>query len=572
MLKRFLNYYKSHMPLFVLDISASVLGAGLAVLIPRLTRFVLKKVYVQPAEMRVVGWTLGLMLVIVSLHALLSYVRLKWGHILGVRMEADMRNDLFGHIQKLSFNYFDSVKTGHLMSRISNDLNTIAESAHHGPEDILLSVCILTGAFIFMFMISPPLAGIALIPIPVMAIWGMIYGRKMKRGFRRVRREIADMNSSVENSVQGIREVKSYANEDEEISKFAEVNSSFLLAKEKMYEVLGRFVAGMVFLREAYFLVVIAGGAWLIYRGSLDTADLAAFILYVYLILNPIQRLVNFTENFQQATASFERFVEIMDIEPDIVDAKDAHTFDPVVGEVEISGLNFKYAESHELILSDINMRIPARSTVGIVGESGAGKTTIAALIPRFYEADKGTITLDGHDVMDLKQRFLRSKIGIVQQNVFLFDSTIRDNILYGKPGASDEELVEAARKANILEFIEGLPDGFETLVGERGIKLSGGQKQRISIARVFLKDPAVFIFDEATSSLDSESEAAVQKSLELLREDRTTVIIAHRLSTVKCADYLYVLKNGKVVEQGTHEELIAKAGYYHSLYTINVF
>lgn len=577
MLKRFLKYYKSHMPLFVLDMSVSVLGSALAVLIPFLSRRVLKKVDVQPVDvqpvdMGVVAWMLLFILLIIILHTLLAYIRIKWGHILGVRMEADMRNDLFGHIQKLSFNYFDNVKTGHLMSRISNDLNTIAESAHHGPEDILLSVSFVTGAFIFMFMISPPLACIALLPIPAMALWGMIYGRKMKSGFRRVRREIAEMNSSVENSVQGIREVKSYANEEEEINKFAEVNFSFRIAKEKIYGVMGSFVAGMLFFREAYFLVVIAGGAYLINSGSMDTADLAAFILYVYMILNPIQRLVNFMENFQLAAASFERFVEIMDIEPDIVDAKDAYTFEPVTGEVEISGLTFKYNGSHDMILKDINMRIPASSTVGIVGESGAGKSTIAALIPRFYEADQGDITLDGHNIKGLKQRFLRSKIGIVQQNVFLFDSTIRDNIMYGRPSASEEELIDAAQKANILEFIESLPDGFETLVGERGIKLSGGQKQRISIARVFLKNPAVFIFDEATSSLDSESEAAIQKSLELLRENRTTIIIAHRLSTVKCADYLYVLKNGMIVEQGTHAELLDNRGYYHSLYSINVF
>ena len=571
MLKRFFKYYKAHKRLFILDLSVSVVGSFFTILIPQMSRVILKE-YIPAGNMRGVAMVLGFMLAAIALNAFFGYIRVKWGHILGVRMESDMRNDLFGHIQKLSFNYFDNVKTGHLMSRISNDLNTIAELAHHGPEDLLLSTCLIIGAFTVMFSVSWPLAAIAMIPIPLMALWVGVYGRRMKKGFRKVRKQIAELNSSVENSVQGIREVKSYANEQEEMYKFADVNYSFRMAKENIYGVMARFFTGMTFLRESYFLVVISGGAWLIHKGTIDTADLLAFVLYIYFIFNPIQRLVNFAEQYQQGVASFERFLEVMDIEPDIVDKKDAYTFEPIRGQVDISDLSFKYNGCDEYVLQDINISIPANSTIGIVGESGAGKSTIAALIPRFYESNEGSIKIDGHNVMDLQQLFLRRNIGIVQQNVFLFDSTIRDNIMYGRPEATEEELIDAAAKANILEFVQKLPDGFDTLVGERGVKLSGGQKQRISIARVFLKNPSLFIFDEATSALDSESEAAVQKSLELLRENRTTIIIAHRLSTVKCADYLYVLKNGRVVERGTHADLLEQKGYYYSLYTMNVF
>ena len=515
--------------------------------------------------------TIVLMVFVVLLNCMLEYVRIRWGHILGVRVEADMRADFFAHIQKLSFNYFDKVKTGHLMSRISNDLNLIAEGAHHIPEDLLISVSLITGAFIMMFFMCPPLALIALIPLPLMLVWGFFYGGKMRKGFRAVRRKIADLNSSVENSVQGIREVKSYANEDTEIDKFEEVNFSFRMAKEHMYGIMALFFSGMHFLTQTYFLVVIGGGVLLIHFGAdLEAADLVAFILYIYFMLKPIHRLVNFAEQFQQCAASFERYLEVMDIEPDIVDRKDAIDYHPVTGHIVFSDVSFKYPSSTEMVLENVNLEIPAAKTVAIVGESGAGKSTIASLIPRFYEPSEGTITFDGHDILSLKQRFLRGNIGLVQQNVFLFDSTIRENIMYGNPTATEEDLHEAAKKANIHDFITSLPDGFETVVGERGVLLSGGQKQRISIARVFLKDPPVFIFDEATSSLDTESEALIQDSLELLCKNRTTIVIAHRLSTVRRADFIYVLKDGKLVEKGTHKQLIANEDYYHSLYSIN--
>jgi len=496
---------------------------------------------------------------------------MRWGHVLGVRMESDMRADIFQHLQKLSFTYYDNVKTGHIMSRISNDLNTIAEVAHHAPEDLLISVFTIFGSFYFMFSFNSTLATIALIPLPLFVIWGLTLGRRMKGGFRKVRKKIADINSSVENSVQGIREVKSYANEHLEIEKFEHVNNRFRLAKEDMYSIMATFFSGMTFLTDFYYVIVIGAGAYLISKGQLDVPDLLAFTLYVNFILNPIQRLVNFVEQFQQGSTAFERFIEIMDIEPDIQDRNSALDLNNVSGDIKVKNLSFMYESSKDWILKDINLDVPTGKTIALVGESGAGKSTMVSLIPRFYETQEGHITIDGKDIMDLTQKSLRANIGIVQQSVFLFDTTIRENIVYGKPNASEAELVEAARKANILDFINTLPDRFDTLVGERGVKLSGGQKQRISIARVFLKNPPILVFDEATSSLDTESEAFIQEAMETLRQNRTTIVIAHRLSTVKNADYLYVLRNGKVIEQGTHDSLMDEKEYYFSLYTKNL-
>ncbi len=570
MINRFLNYYKPHKFLFWLDMIVAFFSAILSVFYPALTRSLLKT-YIPEKDIQGIIRILVIMVLIIILKTIFNFIRMKWGHILGVRMEYSMRADLFRHLQKLSFNYFDNVKTGHIMSRISNDLNTIAEVAHHAPEDLVISIFIIIGAFIAMFMFSTQLAIVALIPLPFLLIWGLTYGRKMKGGFRRVRKKIADINSRVENSVQGIREVKSYSNEKLEIEKFSHVNFSFRRAKEKMYGIMATFYSGMMFLTDFYYLIVIAGGAALIFRGQLDVIDLLAFTLYVNFILNPINRLINFAEQFQQGAASFERFIEIMDIEPDIQDRKGAINIDNFSGHISITDLSFKYNSSPKNVLSNITLDIPKGKTIALVGESGAGKSTLVSLIPRFYEAQRGHILIDDNDIMDITQNSLRKNIGLVQQNVFLFDSTIRENIIYGKPKASDKEMIEAARKANILDYIETLPDGFDTLVGERGIKLSGGQKQRISIARVFLKNPPILIFDEATSSLDTESEAYIQTAMEELSQDRTTVIIAHRLSTVKNADLIYVLKMGQVIEKGTHDSLMQAKGYYETLYTKNL-
>ncbi len=570
MLKRFLTYYKPHKFLFALDMSVAFLAAILSVLYPILIRTLLKE-YIPNKNMQGILQVILIMVAVISFKTVFTYIRMKWGHILGVRMEASMRADLFQHLQKLSFTYYDNTKTGHIMSRISNDLNTIAEVAHHAPEDFVISIFIIIGAFIAMFSFNVKLATLALIPLPALLYWGLTYGSKMKGGFRIVRKKIADINSSVENSVQGIREVKSYSNEELEIAKFEDVNNRFRVAKEKMYGIMATFYSGMGFLSDFYYLVVVGGGAYLILQGSLDTIDLLAFTLYINFMLNPINRLINFAEQFQQGAASFERFVEIMDIEPDIQDRKGARNLKDVAGDILIKDLSFKYEKSSSWILENINIHVPASKVIALVGESGAGKSSLVSLIPRFYEAQKGSISIDGNDIMDLSQSSLRQNIGIVQQNVFLFDTSIRDNITYGKPDTSEAEMMEAARKANILDFIMSLPEQFDTLVGERGVKLSGGQKQRISIARVFLKNPPILIFDEATSSLDSESEFYIQKALEELARNRTTIIIAHRLSTVRNADVLFVLKDGKVVESGDHDQLLAKENYYFTLYTKNL-
>lgn len=565
MLRRFIAFYKPHKVLFYIDIIAAIIASLLSIVFPTVTRKLIKDT-IPDRDIRMIIIFFAVLLLIWIGKAILNYIRVKWGHILGVRMEADMRSMLFRHLQKLSFTYYDNTKTGHIMSRITNDLNTIAEVAHHAPEDLIISVFTIIGSFIFMFRFNTTLAWFALLPLPFMVIWGLTLGRRMKLGFRLVRKKIADMNSSVENSVQGIREVKSYANEDIEIAKFGHVNIHFQHAKEKMYTLMSLFHTGMGFITDLYYGIVLAAATWLILNNSLEVADLLAFILYINFILNPINRLINFVEQYQQGTTAFERFTEIMDIEPDIKDIANPVKAYKVKGHIEFKDLDFKYQGSSDMILSQINMTIKAGKTVALVGESGAGKSTLVSLIPRFYEPLRGEILIDGNKVKDVEQRFLRDNIGLVQQNVFLFDTTIKDNILYGKPQATDEEVVEAARRANILDFILSLPDGFETLVGERGVKLSGGQKQRVSIARVFLKDPAILIFDEATSSLDTESELYIQQALNELSIGRTTLIIAHRLSTVANADYTYVMKNGKIVEAGNHHDLIKEKGYYYSL------
>lgn len=570
MLKKFIGYYKPHLKLFIIDLIAAISASLLAVFFPYLTRNLLKQ-YIPDRNIKMIIVLLTLMSLIYLFKTLVTYIRIKWGHILGVRMEYDMRSDIFRHIQKLSFTYFDNVKTGHIMSRISNDLNLIAEVAHHAPEDLIISIGVIIGAFIFMFLFDAQLALISFIPIPLMLAWGWIYGGKMRKGFRRVRKKIADINSTVENSVQGIREVKSYANEELEISKFDLVNVSFKQSKETMYSMMATFFSGMQLFRDYYYLLVIGGGVVLIFQGKIDTADLLAFVLYLGIILPPIDRLKNFIEQFQQGAASFERFIEIMEIEPDIKDHRNAYSLKTVRGEIKIENVNFQYKSSPEQILYDIDMTIFSGEKVALVGESGAGKSTLVSLIPRFYEPQQGIIYLDDHNIMNLKRRFLRENIGIVQQNVFLFDGTIRENIIYGKYQADQHDLEEASRMANIYDFIISLPEGFDTQVGERGIKLSGGQKQRISIARVFLKNPPILIFDEATSSLDNESEGKIQEAMFKLSENRTTIIIAHRLSTVINVDRIYVLKSGRIEETGTHQQLLGRQGYYFNLYSKNL-
>jgi ATP-binding cassette, subfamily B, bacterial len=571
MLKKFAKYYKPHLRLLVIGMVTAVLSSVLVVAMPLIIYRILYT-YLPNENLSAIIWDLGIMLVIAALLGGGHYINIRWGHILGVRMEADMRNDLFRHLQKLSFSYFDRTKTGHIMSRLSNDLTSIAEMAHHAPEDLTIASCTVIGAFTVMFILNPYLAAIALIPLPFIIIWGTIFQGKMKQGFRDVRKKVADINSQVENSIQGIREVKSYNNEKNELDKFDEVNRKFRYSRENIFGVLAIFHAGIIFLIQSYSLLIIGGGVILMYFKMATLADIITFFMYNRFIMMPIFKLVNFNEQLQQGMAAFERFTEIMAVEPDIQDCENPITPATVTGDIEFNNLFFKYAaKDTEWVLNNINLKIAHGSTVALVGESGAGKSTLASLLPRFYEAGQGAISIDGNNVLELEQSFLRANIGLVQQSVFLFDATLRENILFGKPDATEEELITAARKANIYDFIKSQPEGFDALVGEHGVLLSGGQKQRISIARAFLKNPPILIFDEATSSLDNESEKMIQQSLEELCANRTTIVIAHRLSTVRNADCTYVMKQGEIVEYGTHDELISSGGYYQQLHTMHV-
>lgn len=568
MLKRFLSFYRPHRPLFILDLSMALVRALCAILIPLLTRHLFNLVEAPRWE---IAGTIALLILLVVLLSSSAFINIKWGHVLGTRIESDMRGVLFRHLQKLSFSYFDKTKTGHIMSRLSNDLFTIAEVAHHGPEDLFLSVCTIVGAFACMFVLNPLLAWVALIPLPIMVAWGVFFQQRFRKTVRVMRRRVADINSNIENAIQGIREVKSFANEEDAVARFDEVNHDFRRSKETMYHTMAAFHSVMMGLIHGHEILIAIAGALMVFHGTAQVTDVLVFIMFAKFMTKPIDRMVNFVEQFGQGGASFERFIEIMDLEPDIQDRPNPIEPAPLAGAIEIRNLTFAYA-SGSPVLRNISLNIPAGRTVALVGESGAGKSTLAALIPRFYEATDGEILIDGVNVLDLRQQFLREHVGIVQQTPFLFDSTIRDNILFGNRDASEPELIEAARNANILDFIQSLPEGFDAPVGEHGVKLSGGQKQRISIARVFLKNPPVLIFDEATSALDTESEQLIQEALDRLCKNRTTLIIAHRLSTVKHADTIFVLRHGEVVEQGSHAELTAIDGYYNALYTRSLF
>jgi len=573
MLKRFLAYYKPHKKLFAVDIGAAVLRAGFMVAIPYLVVQMLNKQELENATIGDVWVRIGWLTLLIALMAVTEFINLKWGHRLGTKIEAAMRGDMFGHLQKLSYRYFDNTKTGHIMSRLSNDLNTISELAHHAPEDFLLSVTMLAGSLTFMFIMNWRMAIIVTIPLPILLLWGSSFRIRMRSVFRDVRRRVADINSNVENAVQGIREVQSHAMEHASIQRFGEVNTDYQNAKYRMYDVMALFHSGMMFMMEFYAVIIVGGGMILVHYDMLTLVELIGFLMYRRFMFQPVRRLVAFMEQFQQGRTAFERFVEIMDVEPEIQDAPDAVDLHDVTGEVRLDQLSFKYDEQDtDWVVKDITLNIPAGQTIALVGQSGAGKSTLASLVPRFYEPQQGTVTIDGVNINQFTRRSLRNRIGIVQQNVFLFDSTIRDNITFAKPDATEAELIQATRDANILEFIQSLEHGFDTLVGEHGVKLSGGQKQRVSIARVFLKQPSILIFDEATSSLDTESEELIQDAMNRLCENRTSLIIAHRLSTVKHADYTYVLRQGQVVEQGPHEDLLALKGYYADLYQRHQF
>lgn len=575
-LKTFVHYYPKHKKLLILDMIFVVLTPLFSTALPVIV-YNAFQTYLPQKNIRMLICCLLGILCLTVFNIISNYIKTRFGHTLGVRMEADMRTDLFTHLQKLSFSYFDKTKTGHIMSKITNDLTMIAEVAHHCPEDIISAILMLIGGLTVMICINPLLTLLTLLPIPFMILWGTKFLPKMKQCFRDVRKEVADINSQVENAIQGVREVKSYTNENFEINRFNDVNNNYRKAQERVFSTMAFFHSGMGFFMHGYTIIFIALGIGMIYLDKANAAELITFFMYSNQITMPVMQLVGFMERYQQGMAAFERFHEVMMERPEIQDKPDAITAlpAPVSGRIVFDQVCFKYndmTEEEANVLDHISLEVAPGETVALVGESGAGKTTLAALIPRFYEAGSGTIRIDDIPITDFAQKLLRSNVGIVQQTPFLFDATIRENILFGRPDATEEELIAAAKAANIYDFIQTLPEGFDSNCGENGVRLSGGQKQRISIARVFLKNPPILIFDEATSALDNESEAYVQESMEKLCQGRTTVIIAHRLSTVKNAKRIFCMKHGKIVEQGSHNELIALNGYYKDLYTMHSF
>lgn len=570
-LKKLVSYYKPYMGTFLLDMFFAIVASAISLVIPLVVRYITSDVvYLESgARERIVH--LGLILVgLVVIQFFANYYITNVGHVMGAKMEYNMRAEIFSHLQKLSFSFYDDQKTGQLMSRITNDLFEITELLHHGPENIVISLIKIIGAFVILMGISKYLTAAAFVMLPFMFIFVFLINRKMRRAFKENRKKVAEINSRAEDNLSGIRVVKSFANEDIELEKFKEGNDAFLSAKKNSYLFLGLFQSGMTaFMLLVNIAVIITGGV-LISEKLVDIPDFIAFLLYINTFTEPIRVIVDFTEQFQNGYTGFERFTEILNIEPDIKDKDDAVELTDVKGDIVFDDVSFKYKEGAHRVLRHINLDIEAGSYVALVGSSGGGKTTLCSLIPRFYDVTGGSIRIDGKDIRDIKLKSLRDHIGIVQQDVYLFAGTVIENISYGKPGSTREEIIEAAKLANAHDFIMELPNGYDTDIGQRGIKLSGGQKQRLSIARVFLKNPPILIFDEATSALDNESENIVKESLEKLAKNRTTIVIAHRLSTVRNAERILVLTENGIEESGTHDELMAKNGIYAGLYKWN--
>lgn len=569
--KKLSAYYKPYKGLFLADMVFAMIGAAITLVIPLMVRYITGTVVLLPIEeASSTIIRLGIfMVLLVIVEGYCNYYIGYYGHVMGAKIEHDMRNEIFGHYQKLSLAFFDNQKVGHLLSRITSDLFDITELLHHGPEDVVISAIKLLGAFIILLMINAKLAFVAIGFVVIMLLYAVAMNGRMRGAFRENRARIADINSQIEDSLSGIRVVKSFSNEETEMDKFEEGNSRFVDSKKKSYRYMGTYNSGMGVFSTLITVGSLLMGAWLMMKGELSTADLVTFLLYINNFTEPVKKLVNFTEQFQNGYSGYERFLEIMSIAPDIKDKEDAQSLDRVKGEIQFEDVSFHYSESKENVLSHVNLDVKPGEYVALVGSSGAGKTTLCSLIPRFYDVTGGAVLLDGIDIRDVKLKDLRRQIGIVQQDVYLFAGTILENIRYGKPEATDEEVVNAAMAANAHEFIMSLPEGYHTDIGQRGVKLSGGQKQRLSIARVFLKNPPVLIFDEATSALDNESEKIVQHSLEMLAKDRTTFVIAHRLSTIRNAERILVLTEDGIAEEGTHESLLAQGGIYAGLYNM---
>ncbi len=567
--KRLAGYYRPYRVLFFADLLFAVLGAGVSLGIPLIVRYITTNVIILPGSeaLQIIAKLGAVMLAMVALECYCNFFIAYYGHIMGAKIEHDMRNEIFEHYQKLSFTFFDNQKVGQLLSRVTTDLFDISELLHHGPEDVVISVIKFVGSFVILSQINLTLTLITFAFVPVIAIYAFVLNKKMKVAFKTNRARIADINSQIEDSLSGVRAVKSFGNETIEMEKFRSGNERFVESKRRSYWYMGWYNSGLGALTTLVSIVVLIAGTALITTQRMAVADLVTFLLYINNFTEPVKKLINFTEQFQNGYTGYERFLEIMDVEPDITDAEDAVSVDTVKGEIEFDDVSFKYEAKQDSVLSHINLKVDAGEYVAIVGSSGGGKTTLCSLIPRFYDVDAGKILLDGQDIRKIRLKDLRRQIGIVQQDVYLFAENIMENIRYGRPDATDEEVIRAAKLANADTFISQLPDGYLTDIGQRGVKLSGGQKQRLSIARVFLKNPAILIFDEATSALDNESEKIVQDSMEQLAKGRTTFVIAHRLSTIRNAGRILVLTANGIEEEGTHEELLAKGGAYAKLY-----
>ncbi len=571
LVKRFLPYYKKYKWILVLDLLCAALTTVCELVLPLIVRQITDEATSVPMTLTV-GLILRcgvLYLVLRIIDAAANYYMASVGHIMGTKIETDMRRDFFGHLQKLSFSYYDNTKVGTLMSRMTSDLFDVTEFAHHCPEEFFISGIKIVCSFAILCTMSVPLTLIVFSVIPPMILVLTVFNRRMREGFRESRKQIGELNSQIEDSLLGIRVVKSFANEPVEEEKFEGGNQKFLAIKKKVYHVMGGFQSSTRFFDGLMYIVVVVAGALFMMQGKIGAADYLAYLMFVTTLLTSIRRIVEFAEQFQRGLTGIERFCEVMDVAPDVKNSERAKELGRVDGEVEFRDVSFRYETETADVLTHLNLQVRAGESIALVGPSGGGKTTLCSLIPRFYDVTSGEILLDGTPITEVTLRSLRENIGVVAQDVYLFSGSIRENIAYGKQGASDEEIIEAAKLAGAHEFIMDLPQGYDTYVGERGVKLSGGQKQRVSIARVFLKNPPILILDEATSALDNESEKLVQQSLEKLAKGRTTFTIAHRLTTVRNADRILVLTDQGIEESGSHEELIAKGGIYADLYRL---
>lgn len=569
--KKFFSYYKPYKKLFAADMFFACLAAAITLIIPLIIRFITNDViYRESGEsLHLIFVLVGVMLALIALEFFSNFFITNYGHMMGAKMEYDMRNEIFAHYQKLSFSFFDNQKVGQLMSRVTNDLFEISELFHHGPEDIIISIIKLIGSFAILLTVNWKLALCAFAIVPVMLIYAYYFNVQMKRIFVKNRARIADINAQIEDNLSGIRVVKSFANEEIEMDKFKIGNNNFLESKKENYKYMGLYHSGLTAFTTLITVIVIAAGAVFITGNLISITDLITFLLYINNFTEPIKKLINFTEQFQNGASGYTRFLEMLSIHPDIQDRPDAIELKSAKGDIRFEDVSFHYEEHTEMVLSGLNLHVHPGEYIALVGTSGVGKSTLCSLIPRFYEVSGGRITIDGTDIRSFTLKSLRNSIGIVQQDVYLFTGSVMDNIRYGRPNATEADIVAAAQNANAHEFIMNLPDGYDTYIGQRGVKLSGGQKQRLSIARVFLKNPPILIFDEATSALDNESEKVVQDSLEKLSRNRTTFVIAHRLSTIRNAEKILVLTENGIAESGTHDQLLAQNGIYAELYNM---